>query len=138
MVPEVAVGIRVRVRDNIPGWLCDLEDVLMSVARVRFDGTSGQGVGGVLPLFNVVREEFTLGDRFVVDATDVLAIPGNSTIVLQAVADFDSDGNKDILIRNSNGGRWWIYTVVGTTVTSSSNVSMTTNLVWSIVAPELN
>jgi hypothetical protein len=87
--------------------------------------------------------------------TELIGLASNANWQLESAADFDQNGRADALLRNTATNVWRLYLLDGTMIDTSaelaipasaelelqvvaSNVGMTNNLVWNIVAPELH
>ena len=103
---------------------------LESTADFNFDGRADALLRDTA---NEAWRVYLLDSTTVLDNAELVGVPGDSVLELQAAGDFNDDRRADLLIRNTNNGRWFTYTMDGTTVDTSGNVPMTTNLVWSVV-----
>ncbi len=103
---------------------------LESTADFNYDGRADALLRDTT---NLAWHVYLLDSTTILDNAELAGVPGDSVLQLQAAGDFNDDRRADLLIRNTNNGRWFTYTINGTLVETSGNVGMTTNLVWSVV-----
>jgi len=67
-------------------------------------------------------------------AADSVPLTSNLNWDVEAVSDFDGDGEVDVLIRQQDNGRWFLYLMNGEVVLASSNMAIAESLNWQLVA----
>ncbi|MAZ66026.1 MAG: hypothetical protein CMF25_02855, partial [Kangiellaceae bacterium] len=78
------------------------------------------------------------GGKFI-SGKPVTTIAPDSGWQVAAISDFNGDDKADILWRNNNDGRLWLYQMDGHSISASQHVTTITDLNWTVIdAPDLN
>jgi len=67
-------------------------------------------------------------------ATDSVPLTSNLSWDVEAVSDFDGDGEDDVLIRHQDDGRWFLYLMNGAVILDAASMDIATSLDWEVAA----